>query len=236
MTVMSDTVLRAAIESGGIAFDPPAEDIKAASIDFSLGPEAFLGSGDEIIDLRARRLLTIPPGEMTIISVNEKITLSPQYAGHIGLRSAFARRGLALLAGPQIDPGFHGRLHVVLVNLSPVEIAIAHRESLITVVFHDLGQEVERPYGSGTGDEYHEQDEITGDEIDDIRQHRGYAMSEVIRDMQSISQNVGRLRESVDGYIKRTDIYLRIFVGTLVALALGAIATGVGVVVAIANS
>lgn len=229
MTIMSNGNLRAAIESGAISIDPPPDDIKAASIDFRLGPEAFLGSGNDIINLEQRRLLAIPPGEMSIVSTLERVAIKPNIAGQIGLRSTHARRGLALLAGPQIDPGFYGRLHVVLVNLSPVEITIAYREPLITVVFHDLGEDVVTPYGSRPGDDYHEQDEITGLEIDDIRKHRGYAMSEVIRDMQSIAQSVGQLKTSVDGYIGRTDLYLKIFVGTVVSLAV----TLIGVLLAV---
>ena len=229
MTIMSDAALKTAIERQAIRIDPQPTDIKAASIDFRLGPEAFLGSGEDIIRLEDRRLLAIPPGEMAIVSTLEKVSINPRYAGQIGLRSTYARKGLALLAGPQVDPGFSGRLHVVLVNLSPVEITLSHREPLVTVVFHDLGEDVQQPYGSGQGDEYHEQDEITGLEIDDIRQHRGYAMSEVIRDMQSIAQNVGGLKTAVDGYISRTDLYLKIFVGSISSL----VAVMIGVAIAL---
>jgi hypothetical protein len=124
------------------------------------------------------------------------------------------------------------------VNLSPVEISIAHMEPLITLVFHDLGKPVEKPYGAGKGDEYAEQDQITGGEIDDIRQHRGYAMSEVIREMASLSANVGELRTSVDGYIQnsdrvlgRTDRYMQVFLGTVVTLAVAL----VGMLIALAT-
>lgn len=239
MTLMGDTALNEAIESGLIEIEPAPEEVKAASIDFRLGPEAFLGTSPGIAQLEETRLLTIPPGELALVSTFEKIRVSPQIAGHLGLRSEFARKGLALLSGPQIDPGFPGRLHVALVNLSPVEISIAHREHFLTVVFHDLGADVERPYGSHPGDDYAEQDEITGAEIDDIRQHRGYAMSEVIREMATLATNVSDLRDSVDKYVKnadrvmgRGDLYLRIFVSTNVALVL----TVIGFLAAMAAS
>ena len=47
---------------------------------------------------------------------------------------------------------------------------------------------------------------------------------EVIRDMQSIASRVGELKTSVDRSRRRTDIYLQIFVGTVVTLALASIA------------
>jgi len=225
MTLMGDKALELALSNGDIKIDPAPEAIKAASIDMRLGPEAFLGTGTEIIDLEQRRLLTIPPGEMALVNTLEKIQIGPSYAGAIGLRSFYARKGIDLLAGPQIDPGFRGRLHVALVNLSPVEVSIAYREPMITVIFHDLGSPVDHPYGSTLGDEYAEQDELTGTEIDDIRQHRGYAMSEVIREMAALSSNVGELRNSVDGYIKtsdkvmrRSETYLQIFLAAVLTL------------------
>jgi dCTP deaminase len=228
MSVMTDSALKTALKDGSLHIDPAPAEIKAASIDFRLGPEAFLGTGEEIIDVAAKRLLIIPPGEMAIVSVMEKVIIGPRLAGHIGLRSSYSRKGLALLAGPQIDPGFRGRLHVVLVNLSPTEIAIGHGEPLLTIVFHDLGVAVERPYGEGLGDDYQEQDHITPKEMDDIRQHRGYAMSQVISEMQSIALSVGALQTSVGGYIRRTDLYLKIFVGTIVSLALAVVGAVVG--------
>ncbi len=224
---MSDAQLRAALDHGDIVLDPSPADIKAASIDLRMGPEAFLGTSTEVINMKTQRLVTIPPGELALVSILETMQVGDRFAAQIGLRSSLARRGLALLAGPQVDPGFRGRLHVACVNLSPVEISIAYKEPLITVMFHDLGEAVERPYGSGAEDTYQEQDQITGGEIDDIRQHRGYALSEVIREMSTLSTNVGELKTSVDGYIKqsdavlkRTEIYLGMFVASLIALVI----------------
>ena len=225
MTLMGDAQLRAALDRGDINLDPKPTEIRSASIDLRMGPEAFLGTSVEVIDMEKQRLLIIPPGELALVSILEKMQVGNRFAAQIGLRSSLARRGLALLAGPQVDPGFCGRLHVAFVNLSPVEISIAYREPLITVIFHDLGQDVEQPYGMAQGDDYQGQDQITGLEIDDIRQHRGYAMSEVIREMSTLSANVGELRASVDGYIKqsaaimrRSEFYLGMFAATIVAL------------------
>lgn len=62
-------------------------------------------------------------------------------------------------------------------------------------------------------------------------------MSEVIREMATLSTNVGELRPSVDGYIttsagvmKRTELYMQIFVGAVIAL----VAAVIGLVIAVA--
>lgn len=47
MTLMTDADVRSAIERGDIDFDPRPDDVKAASVDIRLGPEAFLGTGTD---------------------------------------------------------------------------------------------------------------------------------------------------------------------------------------------
>jgi deoxycytidine triphosphate deaminase len=217
MPILSDVDLEAALKSGEVQISPPPTNIEPASIDLSVGEEAFAASKDEITRLSQGQLLIIPAGEMVLIVTKELIKLSPQIAGHIGLRSFFTRKGLVLLAGPQIDPGFEGTLHVVLCNLSPTEIALSYGESFCTIELHKLEHPAETPFRG----ESQKQRGITTREIDDIRQRRGYALSEVIKDMQSIAKDVSTLKNSVEKLTSRTDKYMAIFVTTLAALVIG---------------
>jgi len=129
-----------------------------------------------------------------------------------------------LLAGPQVDPGFEGGPHVAVCNLSPTEITLSYGEPFVTVEFHDLGEEVDRP-SSGS---YQGQDSITAQEIRDVRRGRGLALGEVIAAMRDLSKDLSELKGSVQHLDKRADDfvttanqYMRIFVGTLVALVIG---------------
>jgi Flp pilus assembly protein TadB len=79
---------------------------------------------------------------------------------------------------------------------------------------------VERPYEG----EYQGQESITPREIADIRQRRGYALSEVIKNMQSIARDVSDLKNSVKALATRTEVYMGIFVAAIVALVIAAIA------------
>ncbi len=40
------------------------------------------------------------------MTVGEKIQVGPRFAAQLGNRSSLSRKGLALLAGPRVDPGF----------------------------------------------------------------------------------------------------------------------------------
>jgi deoxycytidine triphosphate deaminase len=217
MPILSDVDLEKAIQSGEVQITPKPHSFEPATIDLSVGEEAFAASKDEITPLSKGQLLIIPPGEMVLIVTKEEIKLGPQIAGHIGLRSSFTRKGLVLLAGPQIDPGFEGTLHVVLCNLSPTEIAIAYGESFCTIELHRLEHAAETPYKGAS----QKQKGITPNEIDDIRERRGYALSEVIKDMQSIAKDVSVLKNSVEKLTNRTDKYMAIFVSTLAVFVIG---------------
>ena len=216
--LLTNSKLAEALNNGDLKIDPRPKELKAASIDLTLGEEAFLASEDNIRELSPGKLLVLPAGEMAIVITREKVDLKPHIVGHIGLRSHFARKGLVLLAGPQIDPGFRGKLHLTLCNLSPVEIALSYGQEFCTVEFHKLEAQAEQPYGARTSDLYQEQGPITPDEIEDIKERRGYALSEVISGMQSIARDVSDLRNSVNRYVRRSDIYLGIFLASIVAL------------------
>lgn len=223
--LLANKKLKDALDAGDLIIDPKPKELKAASIDLTLGEEAFFASEESIRPLGPGKLLVLPAGEMAIVITREKLQLKPNIVGHIGLRSHFARKGLVLLAGPQIDPGFHGNLHLTLCNLSPTEVALSYGQEFCTVEFHILDIAAEKPYGVRTSDLYQEQAGITPEEIEDIKQRRGYALSEIFKGMQSMAKDVSGLKDSVDKYMRRSDKYfiifisiLAIFVATIIAL------------------
>ena len=133
MALMTDREIRDAIAASGTAIEPFAEDsLQPASYDLGVGDTAIVVKSvnleqlekvirDEVspeIDLRVHRTISIPAGGFALITTLERVKLSPSHAGHIGVRSYFTRKGLALLSGLQIDPGFQGFLVLGLANLS----------------------------------------------------------------------------------------------------------------------
>jgi dCTP deaminase len=224
MTILGDKNLRKALENEDIVIDPKPKEIEPASIDLRVGKEAFLSTAEEVTHLDQGKLLILPAGGFALIISKEKLKLSSKIVGHIGLRSEYTRKGLVLLAGPQIDPGFEGNIHIAICNLSPTEISLAYDEPFFTIEFHELPEPVEHPYTGG----YQYQDKITLKEIKDIRERRGYALSDVIKNMQSIASDISGLRAAVTEFSKseanlsrQVNKYLAIFVATIVTLTIG---------------
>ena len=127
--------------------------LQPASYDMRVGDEAFSSHEKERIPVTLARPLVIKPGDFILIRTYESVKLSPKIAGRLGLRSFHARKGLALLAGPQIDPGFEGVLVVGLHNLDANELKLSYREPFCTVEFHRLTEPVGQPYN---GDYQHQ--------------------------------------------------------------------------------
>jgi len=189
MLLHSDHI-QAAMDEKLITIDGFSEEaLHPASYNFRLGDEAITSSQREKVDPSRRGLLIIPAGDFALVKTFERITLSPHVAGHIGLRSHFAKRGLDMLAGPQIDPGFDGYLVVGLTNLSPRDIAIGYKTEFCTVEFYRFSDPVAKPYSG----EYQGQMGITGPDLEALVESQGMTFGEVIRSLGALSASVNDL-------------------------------------------
>lgn len=226
MGVLADHEIRRAIDDGRLVIDPLNEDnIEPASVDLTLGPEAFRASDDDKQRLSDGDVLSLPAGESALVLTKEHIEVSEGLAGQIGLRSSFTRRGIDLLAGPQIDPGFQGPLHVYLINLSPSDIIIEYGEPFLTVEIQELAEAAESTYQG----KYQSDPHITGDEIRDIREGEGMALSEAVKAMRNMARDVNAMEETVEDLSSEMKWMMRFVVGALSALVIGILAEMGGV-------
>src|SRR4051812_38030651 len=124
--MLADEEIRGAIAAGELVIEPFSEDsLQPASYDFRVGPGAFTSSTREKVDVSEKGLIVIEPGDFAVLETRERVGLSAQIAALLGLRSEYARQGLLMLSGPQIDPGFRGVLVIRIVNLAPKRIGFS---------------------------------------------------------------------------------------------------------------
>ena len=128
-----------------------------------------------------------------VINVMEELKLGPQYVGRFGLRSKYARKGLIATTGPQIDPGYHGKLILGITNLTPRPISLPYKDDFVSVEFHRLEEPSTKPYIGP----YQDKMELGAEEIEAITENEGMALSEVITTLRSMSANVGILSDRV---------------------------------------
>jgi len=192
--MMNDEQIRAAIDKREIVLDPFDPDrLEPASYDIRVGNRAFASSSKDIITLSQKGVLIIEPGEFAVLESRERIEFDRSTAAQLGLRSEYARRGLLMLSGPQIDPGFKGILVVRVVNLAPRRIALPYEAPFLTVEFFRLSTPASRPYsGPQQG-----QAGITAKDIQELTETEGLTLGQVMKTLSALAKDVAELKGSV---------------------------------------
>jgi dCTP deaminase len=180
----------AALNSGEISIIPfdPAQ-VQAASYDLRVGETGATTTSKKLVNIREAGFLLLQPGDFAVLTVFEEMRLDAQHVARFGLRSKFARKGLIATTGPQVDPGYHGRLILGLTNLTPRSISIPYKDDLITIEIHRLNEPTDRPYAGP----YQDKLDLGPEEIEAVTETEGMALPEVITTLRSLSANVGIL-------------------------------------------
>ena len=192
--ILTDRQIREARENGEIKIEPFEDSqVQAATYDLRVGNQGATTSAKKKLDIKKDGYLVVEPGDFAVVTVFEELALSPRYAARFGLRSKYARKGLIATTGPQIDPGYKGRLIIGVTNLTPRAVTLPHKDDFVSVEFHRLEEPAEKPY-SGP---YQGKTELGPDEIEFITESEGMALSEVLNTLRSLSANVGTLTSDV---------------------------------------
>ncbi|MBN1805219.1 MAG: dCTP deaminase [Sedimentisphaerales bacterium] len=179
--ILSDVDIKKFMSSSDIEIEDFSGDIEPASYDLRVGSNGISSKG--VINIKEKKFIKIPRGSTAVIYPCERIKLSNKITARYGLRSKFARRGLILLSGPQIDPGFEGTLSVTIFNAGTDYVRIDYQEKFATIEFMELSSPASRGY-SGP---YQKQDILTGEDIDLMtRKYKNFAQIESVLQKTSI--------------------------------------------------
>jgi deoxycytidine triphosphate deaminase len=112
-----------------------------ASYDLTLGAECWYA--EHLKDTgQAKRILSpgerliLRPNSITFVSTREILNLPFYLVARFNLKLRFLHEGLLLGAGPQIDPGFRGRLSCPIHNISSEKISLSSGETFAVIEFH----------------------------------------------------------------------------------------------------
>src|SRR5713101_7809564 len=139
--ILVDHQIRKAIDRGELVItDFDERSLQPASYDLRIGSHIYGGQEpDKPIDLTANgRAYRLPPYGNVVLETLEDLKVPVNMTGRIGLKSGFARRGLIASTGPQIDPGFEGKLFVSLFNVTAVAHVLEYADTFLTIEFHHL--------------------------------------------------------------------------------------------------
>ncbi len=192
--ILTDRQIQEACEKGDIVIKPfDAKQIQAATYDLRVGDQGATTSTKRRVSIKETGYISLQPGDFAVVMALEEIKIGSQYAARFGLRSKFARKGLIATTGPQIDPGYHGRLIIGLINLTPKSITLPYKDDFLSVEFHRLEEPASKPYDGP----FQDVTELRPEEIEMITESEGMALSEVMIMLRSLSENVAALTHDV---------------------------------------
>jgi len=122
------------------SLDPPLienfdkECLKPASYYLRLGSECRVGGKDHNLSEENPRLV-IKPHDIAVVSTYEKVNIPGFLIGRWNQRVTSAYEGIVWVGGPQVDPGYSGRLYCPLYNLSNREVELRFKDRLFMIDF-----------------------------------------------------------------------------------------------------
>jgi deoxycytidine triphosphate deaminase len=119
------------------------DHLRGSSYDLTVGEEFYIGQHDaeftvETQRLRNKQSFTIPPHAVCFILTEEKIHLPMNITARVSLRMTHIYAGMVLTSQPPFDPGYDGKVVVMLYNLSSAPFHLKRGERVATIEFTEL--------------------------------------------------------------------------------------------------
>lgn len=119
------------------------EHQRGSSYDLTVGDEYYIGGRGWVAPLETHKLrvnqsFTIPPHAVCFIISAETIHLPVELTARVSLRMTHIYAGLVLTTQPPFDPGYEGRVIVMLHNLSSEPVHLRSGERVATIEFMRL--------------------------------------------------------------------------------------------------
>lgn len=166
--ILSDADICHELDGGQLFIEPLLpRSLQPASYEVHL-QDAATRSGNEWVEMEGVEVQPpvswfLEPDEFALGCTVEKLTVPRHLCAQVNGKSSLGRLGLLVHAtAGYIDPGFSGQITLELKNISNHTIVLTEGMAIAQLVFHQLRQPAERPYGSPElGSHYQDQGGIT---------------------------------------------------------------------------
>ena len=203
--ILTDTEIREGVKSKDIEIVPfDDEMLQPASYDMRVGRDAAMPSASSSstrLNLEKERILVVAPYAPAIIYTMEHLALPLDLAGRFGLKSSLSRRGIYASVGPQVDPGFQGKLSVTLLNLGASPVALNYGDAFVSLELHRLSRPASKAYSG----EYQKRETFTAQELQAVLGFKGHGLGDIVHgfdELKNIVRQVGGLPEKFDAFLQ----------------------------------
>ncbi|HJT35114.1 MAG TPA: hypothetical protein VJ783_24010 [Pirellulales bacterium] len=177
--ILVDRRIREAIKKGELGDDFDEEYVQPASYDLRIGTNVYSPHSknpDKPYDLSSNGgHYRLGPYDLVMLQTYEFLRMPKNLVGRIGLQSRHARKGLVASVGPQVDPGFAGRLFVTLQNSTNASQLIQFKETFLTIEYTQLEEQPDDTYQGP----YQNRREIGADVLADLLRLEGLSLNQM---------------------------------------------------------
>jgi dCTP deaminase len=192
MSVLSGKAIKASLDKGEISIEPFDDPkLQPASYDLTLGSVLLAGTGR--VDLSGSADFVLESNTWASIASREVIGLPNNITARYGIPSSLARRGVISFGGPQIDPGYRGKLFVSVYNPTLEPINLRFGQDFFTVIFEDVGGECEGYAGT-----YQDQKDFPSADVEMMMRMKSKNLSDVIDRVETLDGSVANLAQNMD--------------------------------------
>ena len=139
MGMVPKRIIKALIEGGTLLKNADVKNVNGASYDLSLGDQYWQNGKKHTLD-NNNGFIQLKRGDFVIVSSKEIAELPNDIAARFDLTVGLFCRGVILSNGPQVDPGFRGRLFCSLFNLSNSTVDLKREQHYSTLEFIKLSE------------------------------------------------------------------------------------------------
>lgn len=144
MAILSKRIIIEAHKNNELEISPFREDqCKSASYDLNLG--GVLQAGKGTVELQRGQDFLLEGGSWALLMSEEVLHLPIKLCATYGVRHSIAARGLIWFGGPQVDPGYRGKLFLAAYNPTLEPIVLRYGDPTLSIAFHELVGDAE-PY------------------------------------------------------------------------------------------
>jgi len=224
--MLSDVEIREFIDSKTLRILPFDKDaLEPASYDVRVGRVLIARRG--IVDL-AKEAVLLRHGDWAELESLEEFELPINLAATVGLRSGLTRRGMDWFGGPQIDPGYQGKIYTSVFNASSTPIELTHGMSFATVIFFRLSKDASRPYSG----KFQRQTTFPEEDVERMLKMETHTLSDVIQSVGILEQTVGKLTATSEKMATHLEWIKGLLFAILIAMVVGMVVGISGVLMA----
>lgn len=176
--ILSDVDLLDRLEAGDLVVEPLDDvdmQVQPASIDLRLGSEFLEFQRTNIPCIHPNRKeevseyvtetyveegteFILHPGDFVLGTTKERVEVPPDLLATVEGRSSLGRLAIVIHATAGIvDPGYKGQITLELSNLGTAPVALTPGMRVSQLIFTELKNPAERPYGTKRGSKYQNQ-------------------------------------------------------------------------------